>query len=507
MYKEIKKLLQAESIPVVESRLRLRLESHPDYPSLIAVKDTLEEMGIESNACFGTKEELKNEGKPFLAHFNYGEGHVQFFKDVATAEQKVKNFDKDWSGNVMFAEPATKLSAENNIFLKKEKLQHTFGIIAVFLITGAILSLSIAAGSLQISLLLVSSVIGSYFSWLIVQKEFGISNSISDKICSMAKHSRCESVLFSKGAKLFNWLTWGDVGMVYFTSSLLYLLVSLLTNQPITLFYIVSIGGLVFPLYSLYYQWKEVKQWCMLCMGVLAVLLINGSISFFAINTQSLSSIVAFPVIALTTLFVIVLCSWQLLKILYQKSLSSLTNEIKATRLKRNPGIFNALLEKQEANPINLPEKEEAIQFGNPEAPYQLVIACNPYCGPCAKAHKAVEELYEKYPDKLSVAVRFALNSNDDTNKTVSTAKEIIKAAVAKPFDAIKDWYNLFDLEKFKQLHYTNGQMVDNLLEKHISWNKKNEIKGTPTFFVNGRPLPELYSWVDFLETLEMNCQ
>jgi uncharacterized membrane protein len=58
--------------------------------------------------------------------------------------------------------------------------------------------------------------IGVYFSLLIAQKELGIQNSVSDKICSLAKHSRCESVLFSKGAKLFNWLTWGDVGMVYF---------------------------------------------------------------------------------------------------------------------------------------------------------------------------------------------------------------------------------------------------------------------------------------------------
>lgn len=507
MYKEVMKWLSIQHMPVSENYLRLRLETHPDYPSLIAIQDTLEELGIKAYACYGAKEELKKENKPFLAHFNVGEGYILSFKDVASAERKVKDFDNTWSGNVMFTEPTAKLSAGYNSLLKKEKQQKAFGVIAIILIIGALLSLSVTAGSVPATLLVITNCTGLYFSWLIAQKEFGISNSISDKICSLVKQSRCESVLFSKGAKLFNWLTWGDVGIVYFSASLVFLLYSLLTYQPINLYFAISLAGLVFPFYSVYYQWRVVKQWCMLCIAVLAILFINSTISLLAINFQSLAGKALYPFAILAILFAITLSAWQVLKALYKKSLSALSNEIKATRLKRNPEIFNALLEKQEANPINLPEKDEPLQFGNPEAPYQLVIACNPYCGPCAKAHHAVEEVYKKYPDKLSVTVRFALNNNDENDKTVSTAKEIIKAAVAKPFDAIKDWYNLFDLEKFKQLHHTNGEIVDSLLEKHISWNKKIEIKGTPTFFVNGRQLPKIFNWVDFVEALEMKCR
>jgi len=89
LYKEVLKCLRTQSLPVAESHLRLRLESHPDYPSLLAVQDTLDELGINGYACQGTKEELKNENKPFLAHFNMSGGHVLFFKDVATAEKKL----------------------------------------------------------------------------------------------------------------------------------------------------------------------------------------------------------------------------------------------------------------------------------------------------------------------------------------------------------------------------------------------------------------------------------
>lgn len=65
MYKEVMKWLRIQRMPVAENQLRLRLESHPDYPSLIAVQDTLEELGINSYACQGTKEELKFEKPTF----------------------------------------------------------------------------------------------------------------------------------------------------------------------------------------------------------------------------------------------------------------------------------------------------------------------------------------------------------------------------------------------------------------------------------------------------------
>jgi len=231
----------------------------------------------------------------------------------------------------------------------------------------------------------------------------------------------------------------------------------------------------------------------------------NGIISFTQINGVPIAPLsilwrgAGFEVLLLA----FTLATWQLLKSLYKKSITSLTKEIKATRLKRNPEIFNAMLNKQEANLINLPEPDEAIRFGNPAAPYQLVIACNPYCGPCAKAHQAIEALYEKYPEQLSVSVRFALHSNDEKDNTVKIAREIFKAAKYKPYEAIKDWYTLFDIEKFKLLHQTNGEQVHADLEKHIEWNRKVEINGTPTFFVNGRKLPELYSRVDFTEILK----
>jgi protein-disulfide isomerase/uncharacterized membrane protein len=350
---------------------------------------------------------------------------------------------------------------------------------------------------------------GLYFSRLIAQKEMGIHNSVSDKICSLAKHSRCEAVLQSRGSKLFNWLSWGDVGMVYFSSSLLFILLWQVAGNPAADYYWLSLVGLVFPPYSLYYQWKVVKQWCMLCIGVLAVLFINAAISslqLFVYANHNLPSVITNEGKAagiFLLILLLMLSLWQIGRAVYLKSLESLQNEIKVLRMKRNPQLFTALVQTEEYRAANLPEADEAIQFGNPAAPYRLVIACNPYCGPCATAHHTIEGLYEKNPGLLQIAIRFALNNTDDNDKRTAAARDIIKAARTKPFEAIRDWYQLFDIGRFRQKYPMNGADVDKDIDKHITWSKQAAITATPTFFINGRKLPELFNWTEMTAFLE----
>jgi thiol-disulfide isomerase/thioredoxin len=246
----------------------------------------------------------------------------------------------------------------------------------------------------------------------------------------------------------------------------------------------------------------------MLCIAVLAALLINTIVSISYLNSPAVPNRnILIEAAAFILLSAIVLSAWLILKSLFQKGIRSLDNEIKTKRLKRNPEIFNALLEKEIANPLNLPEKNEAIHFGSPTAPYQLLIACNPYCGPCAKAHHAIETIYQKYPEDLSITIRFALQNNNETDSKVIAVKEIMRAAKEKPFEAIRDWYNVLNLDKFKEKHHTNGTDINGAIDKQIEWGKAAEIKATPTIFVNGRRLPELYSWVDFVETLEFEVK
>ena len=89
---------------------RLRLESHPDYPSLLAVHDTLKEFGIEANACETNIQTLKTDNRPFLAHLLFDEGQLYFFKNVDDAYNKVSDFERKWSKIVLLIDGFEKIN-------------------------------------------------------------------------------------------------------------------------------------------------------------------------------------------------------------------------------------------------------------------------------------------------------------------------------------------------------------------------------------------------------------
>jgi uncharacterized membrane protein len=509
--------LKALKIKVSKTYLSQQLQSHPDYPSLVSIADTLNYLGISAVAYHTDKETMQNNKQPLLLHLNRDGGEINYYKDFFTARQQENYFDKHWTGIVMLADKPTAYgNAEHDKQQKLEKRNRLFTGITIALTAIVYAALSIINFHLPILLLILSNAAGLFFSRLIVQKEFGINNSLGNKICGLAKHSHCEAVLFSKGARLFNWLSWGDVGIVYFSTSLFYLFYTLIAPAGnIQLYYAISITGLVFPVYSLYYQYKIVKQWCMLCIGVLAAILANGAVSVFSINLSAL-----FTLSTLSTLFtfsailLLALSVWQLIKTILLKNLSSLTDKIKYAKLKRNPDVFSGLLIKQEYDSNNMPLLQDPLQFGNPNADLKLVIACNPYCGPCAKAHHAIESLFEKYSDSLLVSIRFTINTGDENDRRIIAAQEVLHAAKQDPFTAVKDWYSEMNIEKFREKHRVNesneanhqgfsagDEMIN--LKKQIAWGKKAGITGTPTIFLNGRKIPEQYNWQELSEQLE----
>lgn len=515
MYTKVSQWLKKLKIPVSESYVRLRLESHPDYPSLLAIKDTLEELNIPSNAYETDKTHLQQTRKPFLVHLNVGEGQLLYFNSVEEAENKVKDFDKFWNGIVMLADKSEKAgNPDHDSYYQKENQETIFMYITAFLFLGLFIFISLWHYSLPVLLLFVSNIIGLYFSWLIAQKELGLGSSISDKICSLASHSRCEAVLFSKGAKLTKWLSWGDIGITWFVVSLLFLGLSQLTSRSLLFtldfYYLLSLTALFFPLYSLYYQWKVVKHWCVLCIGVLLVLALNAFISIGFSSVTPVTGNLFFSAASFMILTALIFCGWQIIKQLAQKSTQSLVNKINFTRLKRNPDVLNGILAKRQINPINLPNQDDAISFGRPDAPVQIVMACNPYCRPCAVAHQAIEELYEKYPNKIATTIRFALHSLDESNYKTKAAISILKSVIenkSETHQIMKDWYSSMNYENFIQKYTPKGAEVTSILEQYKNWSFEANIAGTPTLFVNGKKLPELFNWKEFTEILDLELQ
>jgi len=79
--------------------------------------------------------------------------------------------------------------------------------------------------------------------------------------------------------------------------------------------------------------------------------------------------------------------------------------EIALLKWKRNPTFFVSLLYQQQV--ANITPWLDDIILGDQFAPLQIMVACNPYCRPCATVHTQLDHLLDNYPGNFGITIRF----------------------------------------------------------------------------------------------------
>ena len=171
-------------------------------------------------------------------------------------------------------------------------------------------------------------------------------------------------------------------------------------------------------------------------------------------------------------------------------------------RIKFNAEIFDTLLKKQKA--ITLPAGDLGINLGNPAATNSIIKVCNPYCGPCSKAHPKIEALLEQN-DNVKATIIFT-TPNDEGNAAIKPVRHLLAIAEKNNNEKIikqslDDWYltEKKDYELFAAKYPMNGELLKqgDKIEAMDKWCKAMEISATPTIFINGYKLPDAYSIED----------
>jgi len=143
------------------------------------------------------------------------------------------------------------------------------------------------------------------------------------------------------------------------------------------------------------------------------------------------------------------------------------------------------------------------ITIGNPNATNTIIKVCNPYCGPCAKAHSEIDSLLEANND-LKVQIVFTATPNDKDKRSLPV-KHLL-AIAEKENDvltkqALYDWYlaDKKDYQDFAVKYPMNGELKkqEAKVEAMNKWCNQTEIVFTPTFFINGYQLPDVYNISD----------
>ena len=214
----------------------------------------------------------------------------------------------------------------------------------------------------------------------------------------------------------------------------------------------------------------------------------------FNVDAFQFSAVFIIPVLLYAIAPVV---SWYLLKPILVKSKDKAVYSNAYKRLLYNPDVFNQLLQQQEDAAEGW--QQLGITIGNPNATITILKVCNPYCGPCAKAHKVLEEIIHQNNNvKLTIIFTSTTNIEDRGLKPVQHLLAIYnKNNPSQMQQALDDWYlsEIQGYEIFAKKHPLNEDFLkyNNSINIMRKWCTVANITHTPTIFINGKKMPELY--------------
>lgn len=503
LYSLIKKL----KIPVSSFTIDKDLHDHPDYPSMLALSDCLTSWNVPNEAFKINKEtcDVKELPLPFVAHLKREGGefvlvHGIQHDTVTLSNEKEKKgslslseFFKFWDGVILYAEK-DEISGEKEYkqsLLKGWLDEARLPFLVLILLCSVFYALNIESSNLSYISLIILKLAGVGVSALLLMHSVNASNPFIQNLCSVGKKNDCNAILKSDAAKITSWLSWSEVGMFYFSGSLVCLL---LNPSSIVALSWLNILCLPYTLYSIGYQIK-IKNWCILCCSVQALLWMEAA-AFFATGTSFQSfNLELSDMFSLLLCFLMPVATWSFLKpyLLKSEQVRPLNQQLK--KFKYNSTLFNQLLSSQAK--YSVPDDLMPVILGNPEAETTITMVSNPLCGPCGVAHNTLDE-WLKQRDDIQVKIVFTTANEDDTRTKV--ARHMTALSFSKDntivVQALNDWYNGDDknynnwAEKYP---FNRSEGLEIATQKQKEWCEMAEVSFTPTIFINGYKLVDPY--------------
>lgn len=491
----IKKLLEVNNYFDLISEFEESFLSHPNYPSLYAITDSLNLLSIENAAVKISKEQFIELPNTFLAVYNQDLVFVTKETDVVVIENEVGKkltinsieFLANWNEVVVLIEP-------NTISAVKKEGKYLRGIIP-FLPVLALISVSIFFNNYTLNslVLLITSILGLVVSVFVVQEKLGIKNEVASKLCSINTNASCNSVIKSNTNWVSKWMDFSDLPLLFFSISTISILI--FPNDSSLIVGIISVLAIPVILYSVWLQKMVLKKWCVLCLIVASIITIQAV--FFGLRINSLQTLNNINFFGLLFFSIVVSSLWFVLKPMLVSKIESENESNNLKRFKRDYKLFQFLSE--EITSTEGFNELKGLRFGNADADVQLTIIVSPSCGHCHDAFKDGFELVKKFPEKIFLNVLFNINPENDNNPfkiVVESLLEIQNVSPEKAEEAIVDWH----IEKIGLEEWMNkwevehvGMHATNQLFQQYHWCSKNEFNYTPVKIINDKLFPKAY--------------
>lgn len=456
-------------------------------------------------------EDLSDVPKPFIAHLGKA-GFVLVSEinenSICVSNEKwnkhsltIGEFKNSFTGNILAAEKdETSGEVDYAVKHRMEVIENmrvpivTAGAVILFLMSLLLNRSYINSISWSIIALTTFKTIGLITTILLLTQSIDAHNPLIQKLCGSDNKKNCNAILSSKAAKITENLSWSEIGFFYFAGTWLAFLSSYTQANMIQVLALLNLLSIPYTAYSIYYQWRVAKQWCTFCCIVQAVLWLE----FFAFLPYLTIPIQMPALTDWANLFISLTAPvliWIFIKpyLLLSKQVKPLKHQLR--QFKYNPELFNNRLNDEVK--FILPSQEESLIIGSSEAEHVITMVSNPYCQPCARAHKALDSWLSTRND---VKLQVIFTSVNEQDKKAEVASHLMSLKTAQDSVSLKraldDWYEQ------KQKNYSSwakqypvAKLIDNTsaLQVQREWCNMAEITGTPTFFINGRRLPKPY--------------
>jgi uncharacterized membrane protein len=511
------KLLELIKVPVTR-KFADDIKLRPEYPGLLAISNTLHELNVNNIVISISTDQLFEMSFPAIAQVR---SNNSSFVIILKVENKVvhylnaklenvtislNDFAKDWTGILLLAEKNEK-SGEPG-YAEKRKLEVlsisryvVFTVLSVIILSTMVFLQPVSGWPILINSLGISLCIA------LLMQTLGQSNLLSNAACIPNSKIDCNEVVNSAVAKIYGDISLAEIGLLFFggglfTSILLTLAGHNLFNPYLFFLFVASQP---FAIFSIYYQWKVIKTWCLLCLSVIVLLWAGASFYWFGYSTFYFDTRELIPVMVG---YLSPITLWLLIRpsIFQAPSIALLRKSL--YRFSKNQNVFDALL--KQSQPISN-GFGSVVVFGNPEAKHVITLVTSPTCGPCINAHHEVESWIDQFQENLKVVVRFVVNPNDNGSASNTVARNLISLALSGDYARVKEamskWYNTNRPELKEWLASLPAELhphTEAHFTKHYEWCGENNITAVPAVFFNDKQIPGEFMFKDFENILRI---
>lgn len=501
MYKILYKALRLTNhLHVSNADLRLQLQSHPDFPNVKAITDTLDYFGIENLAATVPKEYFDKLPKFFLALLTkeHDPGYALVTKrkdklilDFENNKREILSrdlFDTKWSGTIVAFEKVR----ESKTQIKIE--QFSLPIILTLLLASSIYS---EFDLLTFSLTLLSGG-GLFLSYLIVKEELGLHSQTVASVCSAFSATNCVATIKSDSSKLSNYFSMADASLIFFMAlSILNVIIKLDYTTCLVLLF----TSLPFLLYTLYLQGFVLKQWCFLCLAV-TILIVAQLTLILALASGGIVLNIPF-LLKSGLMFALVFVGWINLKPLIKSHLQLPLAQQNFLKFKRNNKVFDSLLRQKKVE-MDAELEGKLISFGADHVTTIVTFITNPFCGYCVESYKVYKGLLKTHGNSIKLNILFNVSTSDKENKAYQIGIKLIElyqtGQKELALTALDDWFMTRDVERWQNRYGTTNadlEKYEGILHAQKNWCASNKINYTPATIIDRYLYPNEYKISD----------